>query len=269
MLSTLIDYESNSNFYSPEDKGMQLTYNEHQIDQRDDNYVNLTQIAKANKVRLNAYFQSAETQRYLKAAVESQRHESCQRELVEVVSTNRNKATWGHPLVALHFGQWISPEFYVWCNQNIYTLMTTGTTSINDNHNDRINQLQNQLSQLTGLVTNVALSVAGLVEHNHKPLPKASVDPVPGEIQALTERQCITRLIRNYVHRKNTTELGQRKTEQEVTQWMYRELKYRHNFDAYARLKNCKGKYKSKIDLIEAEGYLPQLHAICNHFLGN
>jgi hypothetical protein len=99
----------------------------------------------------------------------------------------------------------------------------------------------------------------------HKALPKASVDPVPGEIQPLTERQCITRIIRGYVHRYNTTQLGERKTQQEVTQWMYRELKYRHKFDVYARIKNSK--YKRKIDLIEAEGYLPQLHAICNHFL--
>jgi hypothetical protein len=99
----------------------------------------------------------------------------------------------------------------------------------------------------------------------HKALPKASVDPVPGEIQPLTERQCITRIIRGYVHRYNTTQLGERKTEQGITQWMYRELKYRHNFDVYARIK--KSQYKRKIDLIEAEGYLPQLHAICNHFL--
>jgi len=98
-------------------------------------------------------------------------------------------------------------------------------------------------------------------------LPKASVDPVPGEIKPLTERQCITRLIRGYVYRYNTTQLGDRTDEQKVTRWMYRELKYRHNFDVYARFKNSK--CKRKIDLIEAEGYLPQLHAICNHFLGN
>lgn len=102
--------------------------------------------------------------------------------------------------------------------------------------------------------------------YQHKTLPKAAVDPIPGAIQPLTERQCITRIIRNYVYRYNTTQIGKRKTEQETTQWMYRELKYRYKFDAYARIKNSK--HKSKIDLIEAEGYLPQLHAICNHFLG-
>jgi hypothetical protein len=131
------------------------------------------------------------------------------------------------------------------------------------------NLLQEQLLKLTGLVTNIALSVTATIERNHKPLPKATVDPVPGEIQALTERQCIVRLIRSYTWRKNQNLPleAEKKTEQEVTRWMYRELKYRHNFDVDARFK--KTEHKSKIDLIEAEGYLPQLHAICNHFLGN
>jgi hypothetical protein len=41
-----------------------------------------------------------------------------------------DKTTWGHPLVAIAFGQWISPEFHVWCNLNIQTLMTNGTVSL-------------------------------------------------------------------------------------------------------------------------------------------
>ena len=40
------------------------------------------------------------------------------------------KTTWGHPLVAIAFGQWISPEFHVWCNLNIQTLITNGTVSL-------------------------------------------------------------------------------------------------------------------------------------------
>lgn len=40
------------------------------------------------------------------------------------------KTTWGHPLVAIAFGQWISPEFHVWCNLNIQTLITKGSVSL-------------------------------------------------------------------------------------------------------------------------------------------
>jgi hypothetical protein len=248
----------------------QLTYKEHQIDQRGDNYVNLTQMAKANKVRLNKYFESVETQKYLKAAQESICHESCQLaettlqsqrpdsgqwDLVQVVSTNQNKATWGHPLVALHFGQWVSPEFHVWCNQNIHTLMATGSTSIDGYQDDRIDSLQSEVSQLKELVANL----------QPKPsLPRASVDPIPQQIEPLTERALVNRLIRSYVHNQTTS---QPKTEQDVYRWMYLELKYRYHYDVYARVK--KSGLKSKLDQIEADGYLPQLLAICNYFLSN
>ncbi len=127
--------------------------------------------------------------------------------------------------------------------------------------------LQKQVSQLVGVVTNLALSVSAIVEPRPKNLPKESIDPVPAKMVAMTERQCINRLIRGYVRHYNTTQIGQRKTEQDVTRWMYRELKIRYKFDVYARFKHST--HKRKIDLIEAEGYLPQLHAICNHFLGN
>jgi hypothetical protein len=108
-----------------------LTFRDHQISQRDDSFVNLTQMAKANSKRLNAYLQSSETQKYLKAAQESICHESCQlTEVVQTLGFGKNKATWGHPLVALHFAQWISPEFHVWCNRHIKTLIETGETSV-------------------------------------------------------------------------------------------------------------------------------------------
>ena len=117
-----------------------LTFRDHQISQRTDGFVNLTQMAKANAVRLNKYFESVETRKYLKAAQESIRHESCQQksycpdsgqqEITQVTGVGRNKQTWGHPLVALHLAQWISPEFHVWCNRHIKTLIETGETKV-------------------------------------------------------------------------------------------------------------------------------------------
>lgn len=37
----------------------------------------------------------------------------------------------------------------------------------------------------------------------YKALPKASVDPVPGEITPMTERKCVLRLVRSYIFRIN------------------------------------------------------------------
>jgi hypothetical protein len=120
--------------------------------------------------------------------------------------------------------------------------------------------------------TQLATTVFQLVEKtkSQPALPKATVDPIPGEMVAMTERQCINRLVRSYVSRKNLNlpEGAKKETQQNITRWMYRELKIRYKFDVYTRFKNPNRNHKTKIDLIEAEGRLPQLHAICNHFLG-
>jgi hypothetical protein len=50
--------------------------------------------------------------------------------VIESIGFPAIKTTWAHPLIAIAFGQWISPEFHVWCNMNIQTLMTKGTVSL-------------------------------------------------------------------------------------------------------------------------------------------
>jgi len=112
-----------------------LTYNGQIIEQRQtDNYVNLTQMAKANNVQLKHFNESEYAKKYMKALQESingeQESINGQSPLMEVKGFGAAKTTWGHPLVAIAFGQWISPEFHVWCNLNIQTLMTNGTVSL-------------------------------------------------------------------------------------------------------------------------------------------
>jgi KilA-N domain len=108
-----------------------LTFRDHQISQRTDGFVNLTQMAKANSKRLDVYLKTKETRSYLKAAQESIYHQMVVNgEVVQATGFGRNKQTWGHPLVALHLAQWISPEFHLWCNRHIKTLIETGETKI-------------------------------------------------------------------------------------------------------------------------------------------
>jgi hypothetical protein len=105
-----------------------LSYNGQIIEQRQtDNYVNLTQMAKANDVVVYEFTRSEFATGYLKALQESINGKS---PLIMVKGFGADKTTWGHPLVAIAFGQWISPEFHVWCNLNIQTLMTNGTVSL-------------------------------------------------------------------------------------------------------------------------------------------
>lgn len=113
-----------------------LSYNGQIIEQRQtDNYVNLTQMAKANDVQLKDFNRSDFAVKYLKALQESESAiftptANGQFVFTESVGFPAVKTTWGHPLVAIAFGQWISPEFHVWCNFNIQTLITKGSVSL-------------------------------------------------------------------------------------------------------------------------------------------
>ncbi|MGL5075080.1 MAG: KilA-N domain-containing protein [Waterburya sp.] len=109
-----------------------LSYNGQQISQRgSDGFVNATEMAKANDVRIDKYLENESTKQYLKALQQSISPENGENvELIVVCGFGSQKATWMHPLAAIHFAQWISPEFHVWCNQHIKTLIEMGTTSI-------------------------------------------------------------------------------------------------------------------------------------------
>jgi len=108
-----------------------LSYNGQNIDQREsDNYVNLSQMAKANNVLVGDFNATEFAKNYLKALRESIYGES---PLLVTQGFGAEKATWGHPLVAIAFGQWISPEFHVWCNTNIQTLITNGHVALDHN----------------------------------------------------------------------------------------------------------------------------------------
>ena len=54
-------------------------------------------------------------------------------DLVIVNQGGTNQGTWMHEDVALLFSQWLSPDFYLWCNDRIKELLTTGVaTASND-----------------------------------------------------------------------------------------------------------------------------------------
>ena len=75
---------------------MYLTYNNSTIEQREfDNYVNLTQMAKAHVVRLDNYFANKATKQYLQALENSPEFRG-----IELIHTTRgqNGGTFAHPL---------------------------------------------------------------------------------------------------------------------------------------------------------------------------
>lgn len=124
-------------------------------------------------------------------------------------------------------------------------------------------QLENPIDRK--LFTELTDRIAKLETTAPRPaFPRASVDPIAQPIEPLTERAICNRLVREYAFNQSS---AQPLNEQDTWRWVYRELKYRHHYDVYARVK--KSGIKCKLDQIAADDKMTQLHAICNHFLGN
>lgn len=104
-----------------------LTYNGQSISQREDGYVNATEMAKATGKEVYDWRRNKQTQAYIQ--VVSSATGIPVAELVLVVNGDGG-GTWIHPKLAIEFGRWVSPEFAYWCDEHIKTLMETGSTSL-------------------------------------------------------------------------------------------------------------------------------------------
>lgn len=83
-------------------------------------------------------------------------------DLVSVSQGGTNQGTWMHEDVALMFAQWLSPEFYIWCNDRIKELARDGVAVISDDDavianainilNRRLEEKQAQLRAAQGTI---------------------------------------------------------------------------------------------------------------------
>lgn len=90
--------------------------------------VNATEMAKSFEAKPETWLRTEQSERLIKALSNS--HKCALADLVQVKKGGNNPGTWMHEDVALIFAQWLSPDFYIWCNDRIKELMTTGKTSL-------------------------------------------------------------------------------------------------------------------------------------------
>lgn len=102
-----------------------FAYNGQTITQRQDGYINLTQMCLANGKRIDHWKELKATKSYI-AELSANYPES----RVVYSEEGVNGGTWGHPSIAINLARWISPKFAVWCDAHIFNLMTTGQTSL-------------------------------------------------------------------------------------------------------------------------------------------
>lgn len=98
------------------------------FDLDDDVMINLTEMAQANDVRLDKYMDNQQTKDYIKALEEAYPQKRGN-DILMVKQGGINQGTWGCQELALHFAQWISPKFAVWCNIQVKELLTNATAN--------------------------------------------------------------------------------------------------------------------------------------------
>lgn len=90
--------------------------------------VNATQMAKSFGKTCNDWLRTDQSNRMINAISTSKKCDVA--ELVKIINGgNKGNGTWMQEDVALVFAQWLSPEFYVWCNDRIKELLTVGMTA--------------------------------------------------------------------------------------------------------------------------------------------
>ena len=118
-----------------------------------DGYINLTSLCKAGNKEYFKWNENKKTEAFLQALTSSLRIR--RDELIKFeTGSNENRATWGHPQVAINISQWISPQFDVQVSKWIFELMLTGKVEIGKEktdleleniYKDKLGNMENQL----------------------------------------------------------------------------------------------------------------------------
>ena len=107
-----------------------FNYNDAPVSFKDENgisFVNATEMA-GNFGKIPANWLRTEQSRKIIEAI-STSHKCELADLLMVVNGGDNRGTWMHEDVALVFAQWLSPEFYLWCNDRIKEIAKHGFTA--------------------------------------------------------------------------------------------------------------------------------------------
>jgi hypothetical protein len=102
-----------------------FAYNGQTITQRQDGYINLTQMCLANGKLLADWNRLKKTKSYLQTLSEDMGIP-----ISSIVKVEHGMQTWGHPSIAINLARWLNDKFAVWCDAHIFNLMTTGQTSL-------------------------------------------------------------------------------------------------------------------------------------------
>lgn len=96
-------------------QGMEVSFTE-------DGWFNATEAAERFGKRVDNWMRLQETKDYFSAVIQHSNHSH----VSDLINTKRGKngGTWIHSDLIVSFGRWISPDFSVWCDQQIKNLLS-------------------------------------------------------------------------------------------------------------------------------------------------
>ena len=111
--------------------------------------VNATEMAKPFGKRCNDFLSTKQTNELISSL--SAKTGIPATDLVTVNQGGNNQGTWLHEDLALIFAQWLSPDFYLWCNDRIKELLQYGMTATQPTLEQMINNPDLVISLATQL----------------------------------------------------------------------------------------------------------------------
>jgi len=147
----------------------------------DNTMVNATEMAKQFEVQPSFWLRTDQAKRIIEALAVM--HNCRTVDLVNVRQGGNDKnaqGTWMHEDIAIIFAQWLSPEFYVWCNNRIKELFKYGITATQEKARkiafslyEATNILKDNDSCRTGRYKIYEqLRLRGILDKHNKPLPE-------------------------------------------------------------------------------------------------
>lgn len=112
-------------------------------------YINLTKMCQVNNRRLDNYLSNKGTKEYINTLKSSLNLPTTELIIKRVGGTPTEQGTYGHPLLAIHLAQWISPEFALAAANLIHQYLKTDV-SLATSIISRTNELTSEESRTIG-----------------------------------------------------------------------------------------------------------------------
>lgn len=198
--------------------------------------VNATEMAKPFGKRCNDFLSTKQTKELISSL--SAKTGISATGLVTVNQGGNNQGTWMHEDLALVFAQWLSPDFYLWCNDRIKELLQYGMTATQPTLEQMINNPDLVISLATQLKSEREEKQRLALEVQKKEQEKQTI--IEEAKPAVVFTECVTSSSTNILIgdlAKLITQNGYKIGEIRLYEWMV-ENKFLIRRQRYSRSKN-------------------------------